>query len=81
MPIVASLSNAFYDKLGEQVVNELVDWLNAIDEEFRQQFRDRISLLAGPQRLDLERLRAEWRADIAASVAKLRADLGAPEDF
>jgi len=27
MPVTARLSKLFYDRLGEQVANELVDWL------------------------------------------------------
>jgi hypothetical protein len=27
MPVTARLSKAFYDRFGEQVANELVDWL------------------------------------------------------
>jgi len=26
MPVTAKLSKAFYDRLGEEVANELVDW-------------------------------------------------------
>ena len=27
MPVTAKLSQLFYDRVGEQVANELVDWL------------------------------------------------------
>ena len=44
MPVFAKLSKAFYDKLGEEVVNELVDWLNAVDARFREDYYDRLRL-------------------------------------
>ena len=33
MPVTARLSKAFYDQLGEQVANELVDWFNRAEGE------------------------------------------------
>ncbi len=40
MPITAKLSNKFYEKLGDDVANELVEWLNLVDTSYRQEFRD-----------------------------------------
>jgi hypothetical protein len=31
VPVTAKLSKHFYDVLGEDVANELVDWFNAVD--------------------------------------------------
>ncbi len=31
VPVTAKLSKRFYDVLGEDVANELVDWFNAVD--------------------------------------------------
>ena len=39
MPVTARLSRLFYDRLGEEVVNELVDWLNAVDATYRADLR------------------------------------------
>ena len=30
MPVTARLAKLFYDRLGEQVANELVEWFNAV---------------------------------------------------
>ena len=35
MPITARLSRRFYDKFGDDIVNELVEWLNQVDLAFR----------------------------------------------
>ena len=39
MPITAKLSRQFYEKLGDEVANELVTWLNAVDTSYRDEFR------------------------------------------
>ena len=40
MPVTAKLSKAFYDKVGEQVANELVEWFNQVDATYRADLRD-----------------------------------------
>ncbi|MCR4340567.1 MAG: hypothetical protein NUW01_11870 [Gemmatimonadaceae bacterium] len=40
MPVTAKLSSRFYEKLGDDVTNELVTWLNAVDAEFRNDLRE-----------------------------------------
>lgn len=40
MPITGKLSRKFYEKLGDDVANELVEWLNAVDTSYRQEFKD-----------------------------------------
>jgi hypothetical protein len=32
--------NLFYERLGEQVANELVDWFNAVDVTYRSDLRE-----------------------------------------
>ncbi len=39
MPVTARLSQAFYDRFGEQVTNELVEWFNAVDLTYRNDLR------------------------------------------
>lgn len=39
MPVTARLSKAFYDQFGEQVTNELVEWLNVVDATYRAELR------------------------------------------
>src|SRR5881392_3470919 len=40
MPVTAALSQKFYEKLGEDVTNELVNWLNAVDATYRGELRE-----------------------------------------
>ena len=64
MPVTAKLSKKFYDTLGDEVTNELVAWLNAVDESYRTEFRDLFAANFG-------RLEAEMRALEARVEAKL----------
>lgn len=38
--VTAKLSQMFYEKLGEEVTNELVNWFNAVDATYRAELRD-----------------------------------------
>lgn len=40
MPVTAKLSSKFYQKLGEDVANELVDWFNSVDATYRSDLRE-----------------------------------------
>ena len=86
MPITARLSRRFYETFGDEIVNELVEWLNQVDLAFRSELRDAHEL--GLQRLEAKvdqrfaELRAELKDDLAAlrverkeGLAALRAEL------
>jgi hypothetical protein len=40
VPVTAKLSKAFYERLGEQTANELVDWFNAQEAGHRAELRE-----------------------------------------
>ncbi len=40
MPVTAKLSRRFYEKLGEDVANELVDWFNSVDATYKADLRE-----------------------------------------
>ena len=40
MPVTAKLSKQFYDRLGEQVTNELVEWFNQVDATYKSDVRE-----------------------------------------
>ena len=80
MPVTARLSKRFYEALGEDVANEMVDWFNAVDTTYKTDLRDLIEVQA--QRFDakLEQRLAETRADLRtemhAGFADLRTEMG-----
>jgi len=40
VPVTAKLSRQFYDRLGDQVANELVEWFNQVDATYRADLRE-----------------------------------------
>ena len=40
MPVTAVLSRKFYEKFGEDVTNELVNWFNTVDATYRAELRE-----------------------------------------
>jgi hypothetical protein len=40
VPVTAKLSRKFYERLGDDIATELVDWFNAVDETYRNQLKE-----------------------------------------
>src|SRR5256886_12150823 len=40
MPVTATLSRKFYEKFGDDLTNELVNWLNVVDATYRNELRE-----------------------------------------
>ena len=40
MPVTAKLSRQFYDRLGNDLANELVEWFNQVDATYRGELRE-----------------------------------------
>lgn len=40
MPVTARLSKSFYDRFGDDVANELVEWFNSVDTTYRNDLRE-----------------------------------------
>lgn len=71
VPVTAKLSRSFYDKLGDDVAGELVDWFNAVDTDYKNDLRELNDL-------NWERFRAEMgkqRAELKADLGELRSEL------
>jgi hypothetical protein len=81
MPVTARLSKRFYEALGEDVANELVDWFNAVDASYKADLRDLIEVQA--QRFDaklqqgLAELRGDLRAELHGELANVRTEMHA----
>ena len=55
MPVTAKLSRKFYERLGDDIAGELVDWFNAVDTTYQSQLRE-------INELNWERFKAELHA-------------------
>src|SRR3972149_516502 len=75
MPVTAKLSKLFYDRLGEDVANEMVDWFNAVDATYRADLRELNELNFSRFDAKLEQRAAELNAKIDPVAAGLDAKI------
>jgi len=75
MPVTAKLSSRFYEKLGDDVTNELVTWLNAVDAEFRNGLREANDRNWDRFRAELEASSARLSGEFKSGLAELRTEL------
>jgi hypothetical protein len=68
VPVTAKLSKRFYDVLGEDVANELVDWFNAVDLTYRTDLRELNDLNFARFDAKLEQRLAELRSDLLVEL-------------
>ena len=62
--VTAKLSQQFYEKLGEDVTNELVNWFNAVDATYRADLRDLNEVNFARFDAKLEQRLAELRVEL-----------------
>jgi len=74
VPVTARLSKRFYDVLGEDIANELVDWFNAVDLTYRTDLRELNELNFARFDAKLEQRLAELRAELRTDIAGLRVE-------
>jgi hypothetical protein len=90
VPVTAKLSRKFYEKFGDDIANELVEWFNAVDATYRSNLREtnelnfarfdakldqRITALDAKLDQRIAELRAEMQVGFARMDAKLEASI------
>ena len=70
MPVTARLSLRFYEKLGEDVANELVEWFNNVDATYRADLRELNELNFARFDAKLEQRLAEFGADLRMEMER-----------
>ena len=75
MPIAARLSKKFYDKFGEDLAQEMVDWFNQMDQTYRDDLKALNELNFARFDAKLEQRTAELGAELRIEMARLRAEL------
>ena len=75
MPITAKLSRKFYDKLGDDVANELVEWFNKVDATYRADIRELNELNFARFDAKLEQRLAELRGELQGQIAAVETRL------
>jgi exonuclease VII large subunit len=68
VPVTAKLSKRFYDVLGEDIANELVEWFNAVDLAYRTDLRELNELNFARFDAKLEQRLAELRSELLVEL-------------
>jgi hypothetical protein len=71
MPVTAKLSQRFYEKFGDDIANELVDWFNMVDATYRGDLRELNELNYARFEAKLEQRITELRAEMRVGFASL----------
>jgi hypothetical protein len=77
MPVTARLSKAFYDRLGDDIANELVEWFNQVDLTYRNDLRELNELNFARFDARLEQRVAGLEARIDVKITELEARINA----
>jgi ABC-type phosphate transport system auxiliary subunit len=75
VPVTGKLSRKFYDALGDDVANELVEWFNQVDLTYRTELRELNELNFARFDAKLEQRVAQLDAKLEQRIAELRAEL------
>ncbi|HEY6108192.1 MAG TPA: hypothetical protein VIV56_04730 [Gemmatimonadales bacterium] len=73
--MTARLSQKFYEKFGDDLTNELVDWLNQVDATYRTELRELNERNFARFEAKLEQRTSELRADLQTGLARLEGGL------
>jgi hypothetical protein len=80
MPVTVKLSKLFYDRLGEEIADELVNWFNQVDATYRGELREinelNFARFEAKLELGLATLEARVNERFAMLEAKLERRLG-----
>jgi len=69
--VTAKLSRKFYEKFGDELTNELVEWFNKVDATYRTELRELNELNFGRFDAKLEALESRLEARMAAFEARV----------
>src|SRR5436309_15612182 len=75
MPVTAKLSRMFYERFGDELTNELVDWFNQVDATYRGELRELNELNFARFDAKPEQRAAELHSKLAQRTAQLDAKL------
>src|SRR5947207_14572727 len=75
VPITAKLSRKFYEKFGDDIGNELVEWFNMVDATYRGYLREFNELNYARFDAKLEQRVVELDGKLEQRIAELRAEM------
>jgi hypothetical protein len=75
VPVTAKLSRKFYEKLGDDVAAELVDWFNAVDATYKSELKETNELNWERFKATLHEEISSLRAELLGEISTLRGEL------
>ena len=75
MPVTARLSQKFYERFGDDIAGEFVDWFNAVDLTYQQQLREQNDLNWERFKSEMDARFAQFRAEMDVRFAELKAEM------
>lgn len=75
MPVTAKLSRKFYERFGDDLTNELVEWFNQVDATYRSELREANDLSWARFEAKLDQRVAELRAEFHTAMSAMETRL------
>ncbi|MDE3053052.1 MAG: hypothetical protein KGJ70_04145 [Gemmatimonadota bacterium] len=73
MPVTAKLSREFYEKFGDRIADEFVNWFNQVDATYRSEFKDLFEANFSRQDARLEQRLAQFESKVEQRLAQFEA--------
>jgi hypothetical protein len=75
MPVTAKLSRKFYEQFGDDLTNELVNWMNQVDATYRAEFRDLFEVHFARFDAKLEQRAAQLESKFETKLEQVKTEL------
>ena len=75
MPVTAKLSREFYEKFGDRIADEFVNWFNQVDTTYRSEFKDLFDANFSRQDARLEQRLAQFESKVEQRLAQFEAKM------
>ena len=75
MPVTAKLSREFYEKFGDRIADEFVNWFNQVDATYRSEFKDLFDANFSRQDARLEQRLAQFESKVEQRLAQFEAKM------
>jgi septal ring factor EnvC (AmiA/AmiB activator) len=75
MPVTARLSRKFYDRFGDDIANDLVDWFNQVDATYRADLRQLNELNFARFDAKLEQRTSQLESKLEQRIAQVESKL------
>jgi DNA anti-recombination protein RmuC len=75
MPVTARLSKKFYDRFGDDIANDLVDWFNQVDATYRADLRQLNELNFARFDAKLEQRTTQLESKLEQGIARVEQKL------